>query len=139
MVRGLEHTLAQLVSPLISFPPLRPRTRRYFLFKVSKSTKSPRTVLIVVVMPNPDWQAGIPLLETEINRQADIAFSGGVHGPCHGPAFSKLYWIGVLGPHWRYGVKEDNGQELRPLIAWHDTTHDQASYDDFQHLAALAA
>jgi hypothetical protein len=111
---------------------------RYFLFEVSKSTNAPqeiRTVLIVAVMHNPDWQAGIPLLEAEINRQADIAFHGGVGGP----AISMVYWIGVLGPHWRYGVKEDSGQELRPLIAWHDTTHDQASYDDFQHLVALLA
>jgi hypothetical protein len=115
---------------------------RYLLFEVSKLTKLPvesrsRTVLIVAVMhsPGPDWRTGIPLLETEINRQADIAFRGGVGGP----AISKVYWVGVLGPHWQYGVKEDNGRELSPSIAWHDTTHDQASYDDFQHLIALLA
>jgi hypothetical protein len=112
----------------------------YLVYEVSKLIAPGvplkfRTVLIVVVMHDPDWRAGIPLLETEINRQTDIAFSGGVSGTAN----SKVYWIGVLGPHWRYGVKEDNGQELKPSIDWHDTTHDQASYDDFQQLVALIA
>lgn len=106
----------------------------YFVFEVSKSTTvsgEDRTVLIVAIMHYLDWKAGIPLLETEINRQADIAFSR-----TFSRSNSKVYWIGVLGPHWQYGVK-DNGQELKPLIAWHDTTHDASSYDDFTCLAAL--
>lgn len=49
----------------------------------------------------------------------------------------------MIGPHWKYGVKEDDGQGegvnhgLRPLIEWHHTTHDDASFADFLELAAL--
>ena len=46
--------------------------------------------------------------------------------------------IGVLGPHWRYDIKEDE-QDQRSLIAWHDTTHGKASYADLQALVALVA
>jgi hypothetical protein len=83
-----------------------------------------------------DWQAGIPSLETEINRLVDAAFRGETTG---GIAISKVYWIGVIGPHWRFGVKEDNGQTATPLIDWHDTAHDEASFEDFQRLVALVA
>lgn len=109
----------------------------YLLFEVSKPTnnKPPRkyrTVLVVAVMNYPDWHAGVPFLEAEINRQADAAFTSGTIGT----AISKLYWVGAIGPHWQYGIK-DQGQELKPLIAWHGTIHDEASYDDFKDLAAL--
>jgi hypothetical protein len=112
----------------------------YFIYEVSKFIAPPsklRTVLIVAIMDSPDWQAGIPLSETEINRLTDTVFSGALSGG--GIATSKVYWIVALGPHWRYGIKEDNGRELKPLIDWHDTIHDQAPYDDFQRLAALIA
>jgi len=49
---------------------------------------------------------------------------------------AKVYWIAAIGPHWRYGERDD-GQELVPLIDWHDTTHDAASYADLQQLVAL--
>jgi hypothetical protein len=45
---------------------------RYLLFEVTKLTKLPgkiRTVLIVAVMHYSDWQAGIPSLKAEIDRQ----------------------------------------------------------------------
>ncbi|KAF8274311.1 hypothetical protein EI94DRAFT_1714142 [Lactarius quietus] len=111
----------------------------YLLLEVAKMTYLPsvqlRTVLIVAIMDGPDWRAGIPLLETEINRQIVASFNG----PVRRSAISMVYWIGVIGPHWRYGVKEDNERDPKPLIAWHDTAHDQASYDTFQHLTALIA
>jgi hypothetical protein len=89
-----------------------------------------RTILIVKFKNSQHWDAGIPSLEGQINRVADAAFSGS--------AISMVYWIAVIGPHWRYGAKDD-GQALRPLIDWHDTTDDQASYDDLQYLTALIA
>jgi hypothetical protein len=53
-------------------------------------------------------------------------------------ASKKLYWIGVMGPRWRYGSKEDDSQPgLTPLIPWHDTTHDDTSFNDLQTLAKL--
>ncbi|KAH9042380.1 hypothetical protein EDB84DRAFT_1473054 [Lactarius hengduanensis] len=95
--------------------------------------------LLVVAIKNSkdsqDWQAGIPSLERQINRHIDTAF----HGREPGTAVAKVYWITTIGPHWRYGVREDDGQGLRPLIAWHENPHDQASYDDFQDLTALVA
>ena len=35
--------------------------------------------------------------------------------------------------------KIDDGQDPRPLITWHDSTHDQASYTNLQALVALIA
>ena len=127
------------VTPMAYFP-INNHQPPYLAFEVSRWTEPPRSgplrrpLLIVVLMYSKDWQAGIPSLETEINRLIDAAFSGETIG---GTAISKVYWIGVIGPHWRFGVKEDNGQRATPLIDWHDTTHDEASFDDFQHLAAL--
>ncbi len=95
-----------------------------------------RTVLIVEIKNSQGWEAGIPSLERQINRLAVAAFSG--TDISMGTTISKVYWIAVIGPHWRYGIKED-GQDLRPLIAWHETTHDQASYDDFGRLTTLIA
>ena len=109
---------------------------RYLIFEVTNHTRKSRIVVIVAVMHYPDWQVGVPFLEAEINRRADAAFSRRAGGTVRGVAISKLYWIGAIGPHWQYGVK-DEGQELKPLIAWHDTTHDKASCDDFKDLVAL--
>ena len=49
---------------------------------------------------------------------------------------TEVYWIAAIGPHWRYGEKDD-GQDLVPLIGWHDTIHDAASYADLQQLVTL--
>jgi len=88
-------------------------------------------VLIVEIKSSQDWESGIPALQCQLNQQADAAFAGTTH--------SKVYWIGVIGPHWRYGEKEDDGQDARPLIGWHDATHDQASFDDLQTLKHLVS
>ena len=56
-----------------------------------------------------------------------------------GTAYSKVYWIGAIEPHWGYGEKEDDGPNVRPLTVWHDTTHDQAAFDDLHTLARLIA
>ena len=91
-----------------------------------------RTVLIVKIKKNQDWEANIPSLEKEIGCLTDAAFSD------KGTAISSVYWIGAMGTHWYYGVKH-KGQDPKPLIDVHDNMHDQASYDDFQRLTALVA
>ncbi|KAH9165811.1 hypothetical protein EDB89DRAFT_2007376 [Lactarius sanguifluus] len=100
--------------------------------KISDDPFQMRTILIVQIKNNQHLQSGIETLERQINRHADAAFRGTELGT----AISKVYWITTIGPRWRFGVKED-GQELRPLIALHETTHDQASFDDFQILTSL--
>jgi len=45
-------------------------------------------------------------------------------------AVGKVHWIGTIGPRWRYGDKEDDGQDPRTLVEWHHVTHDKASYRD---------
>ena len=109
-----------------------------FIIEVAKMSTTPpppltvRTVLVLQVKNNQRWQkAGMEALERQLNRQTDTAFAGTAH--------TKLYWIGTIGPHWRYGEREDYGQDLRPLIDWHHTTHDQASYNDLLVLANLVA
>jgi hypothetical protein len=90
-----------------------------------------RTVLIVKVKNSQHWQSGIETLDRQLNRQTDAAFAGTPH--------TKVYWIGTIGPHWRYGERIDNGQALRPLIDWHHTTHDQASFNDLLALVNLVS
>jgi hypothetical protein len=57
--------------------------------------------------------------------------------PLEGTASEKIYRIGAIGRHLRYGEKEDDGQDPRPMVAWHDVTHDHASYRDLVQLADL--
>lgn len=92
-----------------------------------------RTVLIVSIKNSQHWGHGLPALERQISRQTDAAFVGTAH--------TKVYWIGVVGPHWRYGEKVDDGpgQDPTPLIEWHDVTHDDASYADFENLVSLVS
>jgi len=105
-----------------------------------------RTVLIAKIRNSQHWQSGLGIgietLERQLDRETDAAFAGTAH--------SKVYWIGTIGPHWRYGergVDDDahdatasgSGQNLRPLIDWHHTTHDQASFNDLQVLADLVS
>lgn len=54
------------------------------------------------------WESGIPALERQLDRQTDAAFAGTAH--------TKVYWIGTIGPHWRYGEKEDDGRDVQALI-----------------------
>ncbi len=94
-----------------------------------------RTVLIVEIKNSHHWPDIVDRLLQQLNHQIDYAFASS--------ARNKLYWVAVVGPHWRYGVKEDDGQDdgptrgLTPLIEWHHTTHEDASFSDFQALAAL--
>jgi len=105
--------------------------------KLSQATSSmppltSRTVLVVKIQNTQRWQsAGIEALQRQLNRQTDASFAGTAH--------TKLYWIGTIGPHWRYGEREDDGQDLRPLIDWHHTIHDQASYNDLRALVDLVS
>lgn len=103
-----------------------------FVIEVVKLTSPPltfRTVLIVEIKNSQHWPGRITSLDNQISRQADAAFAGTAH--------TKVYWIGTIGPHWRYGERYDNRQDIVPLIHWHDITHDAASYADLQELARL--
>jgi hypothetical protein len=91
------------------------------------------TVLVVEIRNTPDWPASIPAQETQIKRHTDASLAGSEHSK----ARSKVYWISVIGPHWRYGDRDEDEQELRLLIDWRHTTHDQDSYEHFQDLAGL--
>ena len=46
-------------------------------------------------------------------------------------------WEGVLD--WSHREQEDDGQDPRPPIKWHDITHDEASFNDLQVLSGLVA
>jgi hypothetical protein len=82
-----------------------------------------QVVLILEVKNSQHWPDGIERLFLQICKQANSAFSQTARG--------KLYWIAVIGPHWRYGSKEHDGQlESSPLIPWHHETHDDASFAD---------
>ncbi len=103
------------------------------VIEVMKMATAPlifRTVLIVKIRNSQHWEDGIPALERQLKRQTDAAFTG--------TAYPKVYWIGAIGPHWKYGERID-GQDVRVLVDWHDTTHDQASFDDLQTLSHLVA
>jgi hypothetical protein len=97
--------------------------------KVSMPPITLRTVLIVEIKNSQHWQSGIGAQERQLGQQTEAAFAGTAH--------TKVYWIGTIGPHWRYGEKDDNEQDPQPLIDWHHITHDQASFDDLQVLAGL--
>jgi hypothetical protein len=93
-----------------------------------------RTVLIFEIKSSCHWawEYGKEALIQHIGHQADAAFSE------LRTAGQKVYWIGAIGPHWIYGEVQD-GQAPRPLIEWHDVTHDEASYRDFLNLVELVA
>jgi hypothetical protein len=83
----------------------------------STTSISFRTVLIVGIKNTQHWpwQSGIVDLLEQVGRQTDSAFAGS--------AYEKVYWIGVIGPHWRYGIKEVNEQvPPETLIDWHHVT-----------------
>ena len=105
-----------------------------FVIQVSKFAQpgvlNSQIVLVAEIKNSHQWPEGAERLFTQICKQANSAFSQ--------TALRSVYWIGVIGPHWRYGRKEDDGQlKLSELIPWHDTTHDDASFDDLQTLARL--
>ena len=105
-----------------------------FIVEVLKLSINPitfRTVLTLKVINSHYWEFGIYSLRRKLDRQTRAAFAGTAH--------TKLYWIAAVGPHWRYGEKENCCRELRPLIRWHHTNHDEASFEDFQGLVRLVA
>ncbi|KAI5986885.1 hypothetical protein EDD15DRAFT_1522212 [Pisolithus albus] len=117
-----------IVTPQQRFP----GEDRDFIIEVTKLSTPPvtlRTVLIIGINNTQHWPSGIQNLRHQLETQADAAFSG--------TARNKVYWIGVIGPHWQYGEKIDDGGELKELIEWHDTTHDLASFNDLQTLVRL--
>ena len=94
-----------------------------------------RTVLIVELKKSLLWKDGIPALQRQIKLQTDASFEPGEISQANGTVF----FISVIGPHWRYGVEHDDGQDPIPLIEWHRVTHNQSSYQDFQVLTGLVA
>jgi len=89
-----------------------------------------RIALFIEVRDTSNWQ------EACLNLHLINAAST---GNVFSRARSKVYWISVIGPHWRYGYRDDDGEDLSPLIEWHHNTHDQDLYQDFQDLAGLVA
>jgi hypothetical protein len=90
-----------------------------------------RTVLVIDIRKTTHWQAGIPGQEEDIEGLTDAAFKGSLSE--YANARSMVYWISVIGSHWRYGVSD--GQDSRPLIDWH--TIDEDSHKDLQEMADL--
>ena len=91
-----------------------------------------RNVLVIDIRKKRHWPAGISQQEEGVKGLTDAAFSGSLSE--YANATSKVYWISVIGSHWRYGVSD--GQDSRPLIDWH-TIDDEDSYKDLQELADL--
>jgi hypothetical protein len=87
-----------------------------FIIEVVKMATAPLTfcsVLVIEIKNSQHWESGIPALQYQLNQQTDAAFTG--------TAYSKVYWIGSIGPHWRYGKKDNNdGQNVWPLIDWYE-------------------
>jgi hypothetical protein len=88
-------------------------------------------VLVVKIKNTHHWPSGIDRLDAQINLQTDAALAG--------VASNTIYSIGAIGPHWRYGKKENDDQPPTPLIDWNNTIHDATSFNHFQTLAGLVA
>ncbi|KAI9566363.1 hypothetical protein HD554DRAFT_2117546 [Boletus coccyginus] len=97
-----------------------------------------------------DVVKGLPNLILEVVKPADQPFFAlqtilivEIKNTHHWPngfsktALDKLYWIAAIGPHWLYGVREEDECKGRPLIDWHHSVHDAASFTDLQALATL--
>ena len=92
-----------------------------------------RTLLVIDIRKKRHWRVGISGQEKQIKDLTDAAFTGSLSE--YANARSKVYWISVIGSHWRYGVSDE--QDSRPLIDWHHTIDDEDSYKDLQELAGL--
>jgi len=101
--------------------------------KVDGLNLNMRVVLIFEIKNSQHSPNAVDQLFRQLDRQISRVLSDS--------ACDKMYWIAAIGSHWVYGVKEDGldggSHELTPLIEWHDTTHDDASFADLQTLAAL--
>jgi hypothetical protein len=88
-----------------------------------------RTVLVVKIMNHQFWEAGQDALMEHIKQQTKAELVD--------KARERVYWIGVIRPHWRYGVMVNGEEDPTPLIPWHHATHDDASNHDFEQLQTL--
>ena len=123
-----------LVSPQIKTYSERGATKGLpdLILEVAKRVDQPfglRTVLIVEIKNPHHWPDGVDHIMHRIDLDTGCEFSK--------TAFDKLYWIAAIGPHWRYGVREEDERRVGPLIDWHHSVHDAASFTDFQALATL--
>jgi hypothetical protein len=117
-----------------------------FIFEVAKGTFAPgpsgsnpilsvRTVLVIEVKDPKYWDHGKEVILQQLRRETDAVFSV-ERSSMSGIANQKVYWIGAIGPHWVYGEKE-HGQDVRPLIEWHDSIFDEPSHSEFLRLVEL--
>ena len=91
-----------------------------------------RILLVVEIKDPQQWDSGKEKLLQQLEHQTDLAFKTTELGA----AKDKLFWIATIGPHWLYGEKK-YGQTLTPLIEWHHTAFDDASFLDLEKLAEL--
>ena len=76
-----------------------------------------RTVLVIEIRDTPHWPANIPEQEVQIKHHTDKAFAGS-------EVSRARYWICVIGPHWRYGFKDDDAQFPTKIFRiWLDSLH----------------
>jgi len=73
-----------------------------------------RVALFIEVRDTSNWQDGIPAQEACLNLHL-------INAASTGNVFSRARCI---------GYRDDDGEDLRPLIEWHHTTHDQDLYRD---------
>ena len=102
-----------------------------FVIQVSKFAKpgdlNLQIVLIAKIKNSHQWPGGAEHLLIQICKLANSQ-----------TALRSLYWIGMIGLHWQFGSKENDSQlKLSELTPWHDTTHDDASFNNLQTLAQL--
>ena len=94
------------------------------IIEVTKVASPPlllRTILIVEITNTHHWPNGVDHMLRRIDLDTEYEFSK--------TGLDKLYWIAAVGPHWTYGVKEEE-RTSRPLIEWHHSVHDMASFSD---------
>ena len=101
-----------------------------FVIEVSKITTPPldkRVVLIVEIKNTQHWPGKVSALEDQLLKQTSAALADN--------AKDLVYYVMTIGPHWRYGVKYDNGQGLQYLIEWRNTIHDESSFKELIKLS----
>ena len=101
-----------------------------FVIEVSKITTSPldkRTVLIVEIKNTQHWPSRILALENQLLKQTNAVLADN--------ARDLVYYIMSVGPHWRYGIKYDNGQRLQHLTEWYYTIHNRNSFKGLTKLS----
>jgi len=102
------------------------------VIEVAKYTSQPfalRTILIVEIKNAQHWPDGVDHMLRRIDIDTGYEFNK--------TSCDKLYWIAAIGPHWTYGVREEDERRARPLIEWRHSVHDAASFTNLQELATL--